>query len=109
MFNGGDNVTRKFNTFEVTLPGLTGVKLTAIKHPGRTVLVAEGSAAVPWSWHEPSSSLMFNDARNVISFVDGHVSYIKIYWNSTPYPGGTMSLSVQYDPPRSYDYQWSPN
>ena len=109
MFNGGDNVTRDFKTFKVTLPGLTGVRLTSIKHPSRTVLVAECSASVPWSWHEPSSSLMFNDARNAVSFVDGHVSYVKIYWKSTPYAGGTLSLAVQYDPPAGYDYQWSPN
>jgi prepilin-type N-terminal cleavage/methylation domain-containing protein len=109
LFNGGDNVTRNFAAFNVTLPGLTGVKLTSIKHPDRTVLVSEWSAAVPWSWHEPSPSLMFNDARNVVSFVDGHVNYIKIYWNSAPYAGGTMSLAVQYDPPASYDYQWSAN
>jgi prepilin-type processing-associated H-X9-DG protein len=109
MFNGGDNVTRNFGVFDVTLPGLTGVKLTSIKHPSRTALVTEWSASAPWSWHEPSPSLMFNDAKNVVSFVDGHVSYIKIFWNSTPHPGGTLSLALQYDPPTSYDYQWSPN
>lgn len=108
MFNGGDNVTRDFNTFQVTLLGLGGVKLGAIKRPSRTVLVAEYSAAAPWSWHEPSSSLMFNDAKNMVGFVDGHVSYVKIYWNSMPYPGGTMSLALHYDPPAEYDYQWSP-
>ena len=109
MFNGGDNLTRDFKTFQVTLPGLTGVRLTSVKHPSRTVLVAECSASVPWSWHEPSPSLMLKDARNVVSFVDGHVSYVKIYWNSTPYAGGTMSLAVHYDPPAGYEYQWSPN
>jgi prepilin-type N-terminal cleavage/methylation domain-containing protein len=107
MFNGGDNVTRDFGTFKVTLHGLAGVKLTAIKHPSKTLLVGEYSASAPWSWHEPSTSLMFNDAKNVVSFADGHVSYIKVYWNSTPYPGGTLSLAIQYNPPASYDYQWS--
>jgi prepilin-type N-terminal cleavage/methylation domain-containing protein len=121
LFNGGDNVRRNFGAFALALPGLAGVKLSAVKHPNRTVLVSEWSASAPWSWHEPSprlifnevkkdlSNVMFNDAKNVVSFVDGHVSYIKIYWNSTPYAGGTMSLAVQYDPPASYDYQWSPN
>jgi prepilin-type N-terminal cleavage/methylation domain-containing protein len=109
MFNGGDNVTRHFKTFDVTLPGLAGVKLTSIKHPARTVLVAECSSSAPWSWHEPSPRLLFTDAKNVVSFVDGHINYIKIYWNSTPYPGGTFTLAVQYDPPVGYDYQWSPN
>jgi prepilin-type N-terminal cleavage/methylation domain-containing protein/prepilin-type processing-associated H-X9-DG protein len=109
MFNGGDNVTRHFGAFDVTLPGLAGVKLSAIRHPGKTVLVADYSSSVPWSWHDPSPLLMFNDAKSVVSFADGHVSYIKIYWNSIPYPGGTSSLAVQYDPPAGYDYQWSPN
>jgi prepilin-type N-terminal cleavage/methylation domain-containing protein len=109
LFNGGDNITRHFGAFDVTLPGLAGVKLSSIKHPSRTMLVAEWSSSVPWSWHDPSSLLMFNDAKNVVSFADGHVSYIKIYWNSKPYPGGTLSLAVQYDPPVGYDYQWSPN
>ena len=109
IFNGGDNVARTFGNFSVTLPGLTGVKLSAVEHPARTILVAECSAAGPWSWHERSPQLIFNDAKSVLTFVDGHVSYTRIYWNSTPYPGGSKSLAVQYDPPASYDYQWSPN
>src|SRR5262249_19070277 len=32
MFNGGDNVTRHFKTFDVTLHGLAGVKLSSIAH-----------------------------------------------------------------------------
>jgi len=107
MFSDGDNVTRDFKTFSVTLRGLTGVKMSAVKHPDRTVLVAEASAYFPWSWHEPSPWLLFDDARNVVSFVDGHVSYIKIYWNSTPYPGGSVLLAEQCDPPAAYEYQWS--
>ena len=35
------------------------------------------------------------------SFVDGHVSYIQIYWN----PG--HNITIWYDPPAGYDYQWS--
>jgi hypothetical protein len=35
--------------------------------------------------------------------------YIKIYWNSTPYPGGGVSFALGYDPPAVYDYQWSGN
>ena len=109
MFNGGDNVTRHVGAFDVTLRGLAGIKLNSIKHPGRTVLVAEYSSSVPWSWHKPSELLMFKDAMSVVSFADGHVSYIKIYWNSTPYPGGVRSLAVHYDPPANYEYQWSPD
>lgn len=109
MFSGGDNVKRDFKKFSVTLRGLSGVKMSAVKHPIRTVLVAEASAYFPWSWHEPASLLLFTDARNMVSFVDGHVSYLKIYWNSTPYPGGSVTLAAQYAPPASYEYQWSPD
>jgi hypothetical protein len=107
-FNGGDNVTRTFGVANhYTMPGLTGVKFSSVKHPARTILVAEASAFAPWSWHESSSSLVFNNAKNMASFVDGHVSYVKIYWDSTPLPGGGRSLALEYNPPAGYDYQWS--
>jgi len=108
-FNGGDNITRMVGAFAVTRPGLGGVKLSSIRNPGRTVLIAEASALVPWSWHEPSSRTYFTDARNMVSFADGHVSYIKIYWDSTPFPDGAVKFALGFDPPAGYDYQWSPN
>jgi prepilin-type N-terminal cleavage/methylation domain-containing protein len=110
-FNGGDNTTRPLQVLtniSVTRPGLTGVKMSSVKHPSRTLLVAEGSALWPWSWHDPSPLTQFNDSRNVVSFVDGHVSYIKIYWKSA-HPSGTISFAALYDPPADYDYQWSPD
>lgn len=111
VFNGGDNVTltNRNKTVVIPRPGLTGVKLSSVKHPSRTALISEGSAPCPWSWHEPSpGSIQFNNAKNVVSFVDGHVSYVKIYWDSA-FNGGTHSEAFMYDPPASYDYQWSPN
>jgi prepilin-type N-terminal cleavage/methylation domain-containing protein len=108
VFNGGDNVPRTFgDTNHFSLPGLTGVKFSSIKHPARTALVMEASALVPWSWHRRSSELVFKDAENMMSFVDSHVSYIKMYWNSTRLPGGGVSFSMSYNPPAGYDYQWS--
>ena len=109
VFNGGNNLTRtnRTGTMLIPRPGLTGVKLSAVRHPSRTALVSEGSAPCPWSWHEPSGSFPFNDAKNMVSFVDGHVSYIKIYWDSA-FNGG-HSEAFMYDPPTSYDYQWSPD
>ncbi len=108
-FNGGDNVVRMVGQIATIRPGLTGIKLSSVKNPSRTVLVAEASALVPWSWHAPSSSLWFRDAKNMVSFVDGHVRYIKIYWDSTTYPGGGVKFALGYDPPAGYDYQWSGN
>ena len=115
-FNGGDNVTRTFGTtnqFSVTQPGLTGLKLGSIKSPARTILAAEVSALAPWSWHEPKwpdvrrEPLTYSDAGNMVSFVDGHLSYIKIYWNTNRYPNGGYSFAMSYNPPARYDYQWS--
>lgn len=104
-FNGGDNVSRTFGTTNhYSLPGLTGLKVSSIKHPERTVLVAEASALAPWSWHQPSPHLIFSDAQNVVSFADGHASYIKIFWDSTPLPDGGVSFAIGYNPPAGYDY-----
>lgn len=109
VFNGGDNVIRHFEGKSFTIPGLTGVKLSSVRHPGRTVLLAEVAATVPYSWHDPSShgagippGTIYNDSKNVVSFVDGHVSYIKMYYK---YP----VLACMTNPPAGYDYQWSPD
>jgi len=63
-------------------------------------------AFFPWSWHQPARRVpLFNDAKNVVSFVDGHVAYIKIHWNNnTPH-----DFALQHEPPASYDYKWSGN
>jgi prepilin-type N-terminal cleavage/methylation domain-containing protein/prepilin-type processing-associated H-X9-DG protein len=102
-FNGGDNRTWTVGTNVYTRPGLGSVKLSAVKHPVRTLLVVENSAPAPWSWHEPSHRTQFSGAKSQVSFVDGHVSYIKIYWDSSKFYAGFC------DPPADYDYQWSPN
>jgi prepilin-type N-terminal cleavage/methylation domain-containing protein len=110
LFKGGDNVPRKFGRLTPAYPGLGGVKLSSVRHPVRTVLVAEVSAFAPFSWHDPSthgvadeSGTKYTDSRNVASFVDGHVGYTKIYWN----PG--HGEACWYNPPEGYDYQWSPD
>ncbi|HSY19194.1 MAG TPA: prepilin-type N-terminal cleavage/methylation domain-containing protein [Candidatus Acidoferrales bacterium] len=107
-FNGGTRTV-----FGTDTPGIGGKSMSSIKHPERTVLVAEFPAYCPWSWHQPrepraQSPWIFNNARNVVSFLDGHVSYIEIYWNGEfRYPTGASSLALEYDPPARYDYQWS--
>jgi hypothetical protein len=42
-----------------------------------------------------------------MSFADGHVSYIKMYWNSSTNALGNYSAGFFYNPPGGYDYQWS--
>ena len=114
-FNGANLLLTNYPHFADNgfLPGVGGRKLSAIKNPSRTVLVAESPALQPYSWHQPKPPApggypMFNDAKNVVSFADSHVSYINIYWNSTlSYPNGGASLAAYYDPPAGYEYQWS--
>lgn len=106
-FNG--TVQRRFLTNTL---GLADQKLSSVRETAKTVLVAEMPTYLPFSWHDPKrpaatmvSFAVFKDAKSMVSFVDGHVSYIKIYWNSaTPYYG-----AMNYDPPDGYDYKWSGN
>ena len=90
-------------------PGIAGRKLTSIKNPVRTVLVAEFSSLDPFSWHanqkEASGQAGASGSRNMASFVDGHVNYIRIYWDVNTSPNHIQAW--HYDPPAGFDYQWS--
>jgi prepilin-type N-terminal cleavage/methylation domain-containing protein len=106
-FNGINKETTN-SSASGSILGIAGQKLSAIKHPAKTVLVTEQSSFFPYSWHQPKkpisdpNSCFFNNARNMVSFVDGHASYIKTYWN-----GQAGSLAISYNPPAEYNYQWS--
>ncbi len=99
----------------IQMPGVGGRKLSSIKKPSRTILIAESPAFYPYSWHEPKpyrpggvqprGIALFNNARNMVSFADGHVAYLGIYWGNIITNGGFMAC--YYDPPAGYDYQWS--
>jgi prepilin-type N-terminal cleavage/methylation domain-containing protein/prepilin-type processing-associated H-X9-DG protein len=116
-FNGANLLTTNYPNYAYNgaLPGIGGKKLSAVKNSTKTILVVEASALEPYSWHQPkppvlNGSPMYNDAKNMVSFVDGHVSYINIFWNNTiSYPNGGISIAAYYDPPAGYDYQWSGN
>jgi prepilin-type N-terminal cleavage/methylation domain-containing protein/prepilin-type processing-associated H-X9-DG protein len=116
-FNGLNLLTTNYPNFVYNgiLPGIGGQKLGAVKNSTKTVLVLESSGVMPYSWHQPKPPAaggipMFNNAKNQVSFVDGHVSYLNIYWNdSLRYPNGFFSVAGYYDPPAGYDYQWSGN
>jgi len=121
-FNGGNLHTNRIQgSGGSSFPGPLGIAnraLSSIKNPSRTVMIAEFPAFEPFSWHEPRSFAQwpffalrpqlpwFNNAKNMVSFVDGHVSYVKIYWNSIP-TNYVLRGPDYYDPPAGYDYQWS--
>ena len=89
-----------------------GQPVKSVRQPVKTALVMDGAAQWGYSWHRPQSGYVlvfdinglqraaYNNAMNNVSFVDGDVSYIKIYNDG-------VSQSWAYDPPAGYDYQWS--
>jgi prepilin-type N-terminal cleavage/methylation domain-containing protein len=98
-FNGLDRGTNEF--------GLAGRRLTSVREPAKTAMVGEISGGIGTSWHKPwPQGQQHNNAMNVASFVDGHVSYIKIYWDGV---GGIMDFPFRYEPPPGYEYKWTGN
>jgi prepilin-type N-terminal cleavage/methylation domain-containing protein/prepilin-type processing-associated H-X9-DG protein len=98
-FNGLDRGTNDF--------GLAGRKLTTVNAPFKTAMVGEISGGIAQSWHKPGpQSQQHNNAENVASFVDGHVSFIKIYWDGN---SGIMDFPFRYEPPGGYEYKWTGN
>ena len=102
-FNGGNFPRGKPPVPE--WPGIAGRKLSSIREPVKTVLVMEFAALLPYSWHEPTRVSHYNNAQDIIGFVDGHVSFIKMYWDSTT-PINRIE-AWQYDPPAGCEYKWS--
>ena len=87
---------------------------TVVRHDANAetgFTLPEFPAFMPYSWHQPKRpfghpNVRFNDAMDMISFVDGHSAYVKIYWR-TEWP--ILSCAGDYDPPAGYEYQWSGN
>jgi prepilin-type N-terminal cleavage/methylation domain-containing protein len=96
-----------FNGYEVSpgdLPRITGQKLDQIRNPARAVLAAEYPAFFGGSWHPIPRNEAYTDARNVLSFTDSHVAFVKVYWNGRP-----ASRPCNYEPPSGYEYSWDGN
>lgn len=92
-----------FNGYEVgptSIPRITGNRLNAIKNSAKGVLAGEWPAFFGGSWH-PFINHAYPDARDVLSFVDGHVGLTKIYWD-----GVSDSDPCNYEPPTGYHYTW---
>jgi len=92
-----------FNGYEVG-PGdierITGQRLSSIKNASKAVLAGEWPAFFGGSWHPPVNQ-DYPNARNVLSFIDGHAGPTGIYWN-----GVFDSDPGDYEPPEGYDYNW---
>jgi len=79
---------------------------SSVRQPSEMVLAGELSGALGLSTHNRKQPYQFNNAMNVMSFVDGHVNYIRIYWDGT---NGFDGISGFYNPPAGYDYTWFSN
>ena len=101
-FNGGNFLSGKPPA--PRWPGISGRKLSSIKESVKTVLITEFAALLPYSWHEPTRVSHYNNAKDMVGFVDGHVSFIKMFWNAAKTNG---IEAWHYDPPTGYDYKWS--
>ncbi len=89
-------------------PGIAGVKVSALHDSAKTLMVVDQPACFGYSWHQKLSLTdpgpnMVNDAMNTAVFVDGHVDYLKFYWD------GSDSIPAYYNPPTGYEYQWGEN
>ena len=92
-----------FNGYEVG-PGaigrITGKKFDAINSPSKAVLAGEWPAFFGGSWH-PVLLQDYANAKDVLSFVDGHAALTRIYWD-----GVSDSDPCNYEPPAAFDYNW---
>jgi prepilin-type N-terminal cleavage/methylation domain-containing protein len=92
-----------FNGYELgpgAIPRITGQKMGAIRSPDKAVLAGEWPAFFGGAWH-PLVGQDHPDSQNVLTFVDGHVNFVRIYWN-----GVADSDPANYEPPAGYDYRW---
>lgn len=96
-FNGADRGTNNF--------GMAGEKFAAAHDPARTALDGEIAGGLGQSWHDRVQG-QHNNALAVGGFVDGHASYLKIYWDGI---SGVDDFPFWHEPPAGYDYKWTPN
>jgi prepilin-type N-terminal cleavage/methylation domain-containing protein len=82
---------------------VTRKAFASVRQPSRLVLVSEFSAALGLSGHAPQGLQQCNNAKNVLTFIDGHVGYIPMYWNGN---SGIENIPCHYNPPAGYDYVW---
>jgi prepilin-type N-terminal cleavage/methylation domain-containing protein len=104
-FNSANHVPNS-RTRQGLLPGISGHLISAIRDPAKTVMIGDAPAWMGYSWHEPRRIIppdlwLFDNALNMIGYVDGHVSYTKIHFDLKKGP------SCYYDPPVGFEYKWS--
>jgi type II secretory pathway pseudopilin PulG len=86
------------------VPNIAGREVAAIRDPARTLLVMEWTAHAPLSWHRSrtgrANTPFYRDAESGVGFVDGHVAFVRIYYDG-------MNAAYTRDPIPGYDYKYS--
>ena len=86
------------------VPNIAGWELSSVREPSRTLLVLEWTTHAPLSWHRSktgkANAPFYNDAESVVTFVDGHVDFIKIYYDG-------INPAYSRDPIVGYNYRFS--
>jgi prepilin-type N-terminal cleavage/methylation domain-containing protein len=103
-----DNSSYGFNGVERTNNdyGMAGRLFSTVHNTARTDLNGEIGGGLAESWHTKPVRQQRPDAQGVGGFVDGHVGYVKMYWNGA---SGVDGYPFFYEPPSSYDYKWTAN
>ncbi|HVM51336.1 MAG TPA: prepilin-type N-terminal cleavage/methylation domain-containing protein [Candidatus Acidoferrum sp.] len=81
-----------------------GTAFSSVREPSRLILGGELCGAYGLSAHVRREPYQFPNPRSFMNFVDGHVAFIRIYWNGVRGYGGVPWI---YEPPAGYDYIWS--
>ena len=86
------------------VPNLAGKTVASVKEPSKTLLMMEWTAHGPLSWHKSRTGSknqpFYNDAENMVGFVDGHADFIKIYYDG-------INAAYTRDPIPGYAYKYS--
>jgi type II secretory pathway pseudopilin PulG len=86
------------------VPNLAGRAVGSVKDPAKTLLVMEWPAHAPLSWHKSKTGRenqpFYNDAENMVGFVDGNVKFIRIYYDG-------FNAAYTRDPIPGYEYKYS--
>ena len=85
---------------------MAGRLFSTVHDTSKTDLNGEIVGGWAESWHTPPIRVQRQDARGVGGFVDGHVDYVKVYWNGV---SGGDGLPFYYEPPPGYNYKWTAN
>ncbi len=79
-------------------PNIAGRSLAQVHYPSRVILAGEWPIHLPYTWHEQKLERA-NGNRNNVCFVDGHVKFIKMYWDG-------VNDCWETNPPDGYEYSW---